>query len=163
MKKVLFIAALALLGFSNVNAQDGSFNVGANIGITTGDADVSYGLMISAEANYLFEVADEFKVGPSVSYVNYFGKTINGFDIDNASFIPLAAAGRFNASEKFDIGLDLGYGIGISPDGNDGGFYYRPLVGYKLNEQITLQAAYSGVSVDGGTFSNLAIGVMFAL
>lgn len=55
------------------------------------------------------------------------------------------------------------YAIGISPSGNDGGFYYRPIVGYKIGDDSQLNISYSGVSVNGGTFSNIGLGVMFGL
>ena len=169
MKKVLLIAVVAILGLGSVNAQEGVFNLGVNFGLPTGDADDFYSLAIGVEANYLFQVSEEFQVGPSVSYISYFGKSeVFGVqvDIDNAGFLPLAAAGRFNASEKFVIGADLGYAIGISPEENDGGFYYRPMVGYNINEKIQITASYSGISLSGdgdGTFSNFGLGAMFAL
>ena len=162
MKKVLLIAIFAICGLGTVNAQEGNFNAGINLGLPTGDADAGYTFVLGAEVNYLFTVSEGFEVGPSVSFVNYFGDEILGITIDSASFLPIAAAARYDASEKFVVGADLGYGIGISPDGNDGGFYYRPMVGYNLNEKITLQASYSGVSVNGGTFSNFGVGAMFS-
>jgi hypothetical protein len=169
MKKVLLIAGVVLLGLGNVNAQDGAFNLGVNFALPTGDAGDVYSFAIGVEANYLFQVSEEFQVGPSVSYISYFGKSeVFGIDvdIDNAGFLPLAAAGRFNASDKFVLGADLGYAIGINPEGNDGGFYYRPMVGYDVNEKIQITVSYSGVSLSGdgdGTFSNIGIGAMFAL
>ena len=167
MKKVLFVAFIAIIGLGKVNAQESSINVGVNFGLPTGDASDISSFAVGAEVNYLFEISDKFKVGPSISYTTYFGKTITvlgiSVDIDDVSFLPLAAAGRYNLSEKFVLGADLGYGIGINPDGNDGGFYYRPMIGFQLGEKISLQASYSNVSVDGGTFSNFGIGIMFSL
>ncbi len=161
MKKLLFIAMLAL-GLT-ANAQEGSFNVGANLGLATGDSSDGYGLTFSLEANYLFSVADQFEVGPSVSYLTYVGDEIGGFEVENASFMPIAAAGRYAVSETFTVGLDLGYGIGLSPDGIDSGLYYRPLVGYQVTESIMIQAAYSGISLDGSTASNVSLGAVFGL
>ncbi len=75
MKKVLFIAVV-VLGLGNINAQNGSFNAGVSIGLPTGDISDSSSLAISVEANYLFEISDQFKVGPSISYLHYTGKKI---------------------------------------------------------------------------------------
>ena len=168
MKKVLLIAVVALLGLGSVNAQEGMFNAGVNLGLPTGDASDVSSFAISLEANYLFDVSETFKVGPSISYLHYFGKDLDFGDfgtakVDDFSFLPIAAAGRYAASEKVTIGADLGYGIGISPDGQEGAFYYRPMIGYSISEAIMLQATYTGMSKDGITISNFGIGAMFAL
>ena len=64
MKKVLFIVAFVLIGLGSVNAQNGSFNAGVNIGFPTGDISDFYSLAISAEANYLFEISVNLKLVP---------------------------------------------------------------------------------------------------
>ncbi|MDO6601020.1 outer membrane beta-barrel protein [Tenacibaculum sp. 1_MG-2023] len=158
MKKLLLSIALVAFTFA-ATAQDGKFNLGVNLGLPTGDVSDFYSFVGSIEANYLFDVSEEFQVGPSASYSHFFGE--EGFG--DISFLPLAAAARFNASEQFVLGADLGYAIGISPDENDGGFYYRPMVGYNLNDKVMLQVSYSGVSMDGGSFANFGLGAMFAL
>ena len=165
MKKVLFIAVV-VLGLGNINAQNGSFNAGVSIGLPTGDISNSSSLAISVEANYLFEISDQFKVGPSISYLHYTGKKDilgSGFDANDISFLPIAAAARFAASEKFTIGADLGYGFGISPDDIEGAFYYRPMIGYNISEKVMLQATYTGMSKEGSTISNFGVGAMFSL
>ena len=165
MKKVLFIAVV-VLGLGNINAQNGSFNAGVSIGLPTGDISDSSSLAISVEANYLFEISGQFKVGPSISYLHYTGKKDilgSGYDQNDMSFLPIAAAARFAASEKFTFGADLGYGIGISPDDIEGAFYYKPMVGYNISEKVMLQATYTGMSKEGSTISNFGVGAMFSL
>lgn len=162
MKNLFLTIAIVAFGFV-ANAQDGQFNVGANIGLPIGDSSDGSSFVIGAEANYLFDLSDEFKVGPSVGYSHFIGKTVNGVDIPSSSFLPLAAAARYSVSEAFVLGADLGYGLGLSPDGNDGGFYYRPMVGYNVSDMIMVQLTYSGVSVNGGTASNVGLGAMFSL
>jgi len=63
-------------------------------------------------------------------------------------------------SEKFLVGLDLGYAIGASK-GVNGGFYFRPMVGYSILETILLQASLSSISADGGSISNFSIGAVY--
>ncbi|GAB1309307.1 hypothetical protein KH5_19900 [Urechidicola sp. KH5] len=163
MKKFLVTAVIAVFGISAF-AQNGNFNAGINFGFPTGDASDFSSFNLKVEVNYLFEVSEAFDVGPSMSYSHYFGKEIGstGINWDDVSFLPLAAAARFNASDKFAVGGDIGYAIGLSPSGNDGGFYYRPLVGYNVTDNIMIQASYSGISRDGGTFSNFGIGGMYS-
>ncbi|PQJ19680.1 hypothetical protein [Tenacibaculum sp. SG-28] len=159
MKKFLLLASFLALGFT-ANAQ---FSAGATFGLPVGDADNGYTFALGLDANYMFESDSAFKYGVAAGFLTYFGDEIAGFEIDNASFLPIAAAGRYGISDKFTLGADIGYAIGLSPDGNDGGFYYRPMLIYGLNERISFNLSYSGVSVDGGTFSNIGLGVMFNL
>ncbi|CAM1341091.1 outer membrane beta-barrel protein [Tenacibaculum amylolyticum] len=169
MKKFLLTIAMVAFGFA-ANAQDGQFNAGVNLGLPVGDASDISSFAVGAEVNYLFSVSDDFQVGPSVGFVNYFGKdtevTAGGVTVtisaSDAQFLPIAAAGRFAISDEFTLGADLGYAVGINT-GNDGGFYYRPMVGYNVADNIMIQATYSGVSVTGGSVANIGLGVMFGL
>ena len=163
MKKVL-VVALALIGFS-MSAQDG-FKLGANLGLPVGDAGDISGFSVGLDAQYMFETAGEFDLGVATGFTNSFGKTIGdstfSIEVDDVQFLPLAGVARYKASEEFSIGTDLGYALGIN-DGNDGGFYYRPTVGYAVSEGIEINASYTGISLDGGTWSTVNLGVLFSL
>ncbi len=163
MKKVL-VVALALIGFS-MNAQEG-FKLGANLGLPVGDAGDVSGFSVGLDAQYMFETAGEFDLGVATGFTNSFGKTIGdstfSIEIEDVQFLPLAGVARYKASEEFSIGADLGYAVGIN-DGNDGGFYYRPTVGYAVSEGIEVNASYTGISLDGGTWSTINLGVLFSL
>ena len=159
MKKLILVFALALTSF----AASAQFSLGASFGLPVGDAEPAYGFALSVDANYMFESEGEVNFGVAAAYLTYFGKDIGGVSVDNASFLPLAGALRYGASDKFTLGADLGYAVGLAPDGNDGGFYYRPMVAYGIGENTSINLSYSGVSVDGGTFSNIGLGIMFGL
>lgn len=167
MKKVFFVAVLAIVGLGKVNAQDGVLNGGFNIGLPLGDAENVSSLSLGAELNYMFPVAEGFTLGPSIQYSHFFGKEYNlgGVTVEGSdtSFLPISGAARFNVSDKFVLGANLGYAIGLSPDGNDGGFYYRPVIGYKIGDSSQLNLSYSGVSINGGEFTNVSLGVMFGI
>tara|TARA_R110001583_G_scaffold9965_12_gene46549 strand:- start:258 stop:746 length:489 start_codon:yes stop_codon:yes gene_type:complete len=162
MKKLFVLTAFAVFGLSNVNAQS-NFKAGVNVGLPLGDIKDLYTLNIGVEVNYLWEVSDQFDAGIIAGYSHYLGDSIGSFDFEDAGFIPIAAAGRFNVSDDFTIGADLGYAIGVSPSGNDGGFYYAPKVQYGVSESLDIVLAYKGVSVDGGTFSSINLGIEFGL
>lgn len=154
MKKLLLIAMVAV-GFT-VNAQKGELNLGGTVGLPIGDSE-NANVTGAIEANYLFEVSDEFKVGPSIAYWHFQQE---GADY---AFLPLSVAGRYNVSDKFIIGADLGYGIGVRPsEATQDGFYFRPLVGYEVSEKITLHLDYSNVSLDGATGSSIGIGGVYS-
>lgn len=164
MKKVVLIAALALIGLS-VNAQDG-LRIGANLGLPVGDAGDVSGFSIGLDAQYMFETAGEFDLGVATGFTNAFGKTIGdsnfSIEIDDIQFLPLAGVARYKASEEISIGADLGYALGIN-DGNDGGFYYRPTVAYTVSEGVEINASYTGISLDGGSWTTINLGVLFSL
>ncbi|AUC84432.1 hypothetical protein CW731_03560 [Polaribacter sp. ALD11] len=167
MKKVFFIAFLAVASLGELNAQEGVLNGGFNIGVPTGDASDISNLTLGAELNYMFPVADGFTLGPSVQYSHFFGKDVDligggTLEVSDASFLPISGAARFNVSEKFVVGANIGYAVGLD-ENNDGGFYYRPIVGYKIGGTTQLNLSYSGISNDGTNISNVSLGVMFGL
>jgi hypothetical protein len=170
MKKLILIAVFTVFGITASNAQ--SFNAGVGAAIPVGDVDAAYGFGVALDFSYLFPINDVFHVGPSASVMHYFGKEIAGFEIDDATFIPIGGEARFYL-EQFYFGANLGYGLGVS-DGNDGGFYYRPGVGYMFTEMIGATASYSGIvqtETDpvttlnpvnfGSTFNSVNLGVTF--
>ncbi|MCY2688224.1 hypothetical protein [Salinimicrobium sp. TH3] len=155
MKKFLvLIVSCLILGSVNSFAQE-NFKFGGNIGIPVGDADI-YDINYGADAAYFFEVSEGFSVGPMIGFTGY---SVEG---SNISFLPVAATGRYQfPASMFFLGADLGYAISLE-DGVDGGFFYRPKVGYNFG-LLGVIASYSGISVDGGTWSSINLGVEFSL
>lgn len=149
MKKLMLFAAAAVFSLTTMNAQDGELRAGLNGGATIGgDAKDFYGATFGLDVTYLFPVSDQFSVGGATGFQSiagdeitieggtFFGVTVpdQTTDVDNFNYIPLAAAGRFNASEAFVIGADLGYAIATGE--GDGGFYYAPVVAYNISEKF---------------------------
>ncbi|WP_431107613.1 outer membrane beta-barrel protein [Winogradskyella poriferorum] len=168
MKK-LFLAAFAVFAFASVNAQE--FKAGVSAALPMGDAGDVSSFGVNLDVSYLWEVSEDFKAGVASGYQHYFGSeedvTLFGqtvtVEYDDFGFLPIAAAGRYAVSEEFTLGADLGYAIGLSPDGNDGGFYYAPKVQYSISDSLDIVLAYKGVSLDGGSFDALSLGVEFGL
>lgn len=169
MKKLMLLAAVAVFSLSNVNAQ-GELRAGLNGGLPIGDFSDSYSFGFGLDVSYLWEVSDDFQAGIATGYNTYGGEDLTtdlGFfgtitvEIPNFDYIPLAAAGRFNASEAFVLGADLGYAIAAG-DG-DGGFYYAPMVAYNITEKFQAGISYRGVSADGGSFSTINLGVNYRI
>lgn len=167
MKKFLLVAVFAVFAFSAAQSQN-NMRVGVNAAIPMGDVKDGYSFGITGDFTYFFEVNDAFLVGPQASLLYYFGKeheystglgTIT-VKPDAALFLPIAASARYML-EQFSFGADIGYGIGLAPDGNDGGFFYRPKVAYDFGG-IGAVISYSGVSMDGGSFNSLNLGVEFS-
>lgn len=154
MKKLLLLTIFTIFGFTVAHSQS-NWKIGVNAGIPVGDAQDLSSFDLGGDVAYLFDVTDVFKVGPLAGYSYFFGEG----DLDDFSFIPLAASGRFSFSDAFFIGADLGYAIGVD-DGNDGGFYYRPKLGYNFGK-VALIGSYSGIEVtdDGPTVGSINLGI----
>ncbi|WP_442266487.1 hypothetical protein ACSIGC_01900 [Tenacibaculum sp. ZS6-P6] len=147
MKKILCIVAFVAFAFNGL-AQDGKLRIGANIGFTTGGNNSEF--VIGADVDYLFNTENKrFEIGAASGL---FVTTES-----NGIVLPLAFAGRFNATDKINLGVDTGYGIGMNNANN--GFYFRPIFEYKFASNMALRASYTGVG--GGGYLNA--GIMFNL
>ena len=149
-----FLVAAALLcipGTANANDQSDALHkeieikAGAVLAIPTGDAADFSGFGLGADVYYMFGKEDAWlNFGPTVGFRNYFGKEIEAdlfgetfsIDVGDVQFLPLAGAFRAKAFGLLNWGTDIGYAVGIS-DGNDGGFYFRPIVGVE-NRALTM-------------------------
>ena len=80
--------------------------------------------------------------------------------VDDQQYLTLAAAARLKLFGIVSGGADIGYAIGIN-DGNDGGFYFRPVVGIDIADTIELNVSYENISNDGVNWGNLNVGVLF--
>jgi len=161
MKKSILLFVITVMSIYGMNAQD--IKLGLNLGLPTGDIKDAYTFNLGVNASCLWQVSEEFDAGFIAEYSHFFGDSFDGFDIEDAGFLPIAAAGRINLSGGFTLGADLGYALGISPEGNDGGFFYQPKVQYGITEKIDILLSYKGISVDGGTFSTINVGVEFGI
>src|SRR5690554_2389325 len=133
MKKVLLIAAVAVLGLGVSNAQEEGIKLGVTAGLPMGDFSDWYSFGAGLDVSYFWEVGDGFLLGATTGYNHYFGKEVDfgfGFtaEAEDFQFIPLAATARYYISDGFFAGADLGYALALG-DGASGGFYYRPKVG----------------------------------
>jgi len=165
MKKLFLLSIIAVFAIGSVNAQ-GALKAGVNLGLPIGDAGDGWTFNVTLDVNYLWDAGENFKAGVATGFSHSFGDSIDtgigSFDVDDAQFLPLAGAARFAVSEELTLGADLGYAVGIN-DGNDGGFYYAPRAQYGLSEALDIVLAYRGVSLDGGSFDVITLGVEFGL
>jgi hypothetical protein len=164
MKKLLLLSAIVISTMS-VNAQD--FNLGLSGALPIGDAADFTTFGLNLDDNYLETISEKFDLGVAAGYHYYFGEDIDTpfgtFEAEDVGFLPIAAAARFNATESFTIGADVGYALGVNPDGNDGGFYYAPKIQYGVSETLDIVFAYKGISRDGGSFDAISLGIEFGL
>ncbi|MFC4220090.1 outer membrane beta-barrel protein [Flagellimonas marina] len=165
MKKILLFTSALILGISTIQAQN-SFYIGAHAGLPVNDGASNYtSFALTADVGYLFDISEDFKIGPTLGYSHTFGKDIDMgvlfAETDDIQFMPIAAASRFNISDKFTVGADVGFAIGINEE-NDGGFYYSPRAAYSLSKTIDAVLSYRGISGDSGNWNIISVGVEFS-
>ncbi len=160
MKKSILLLVLVFIGFGSVYGQ--GLRLGVNAGLPVGDVSDITSFQLGADVAYMVNLAEVASVGPMVGYSHFFGDSDNNAIVDETDwqFMPIAASGRFNLL-SLALGLDLGYALGLN-DGNDGGFYYRPQVGFSLG-RVGLIASYQGISRDGGSVNSVNLGLEFGI
>lgn len=161
MKKSILAVVITVLSMGAAVAQSGSFSAGINGGIPVGDAEDLTTFQIGANVAYRFSLGELFEVGGLVGYSHFFGESMDlgggvTLEVDDVQFIPVATTARVNFNSFF-AGADVGYAIGIS-DGNDGGFYYRPQVGYSFGK-FGVVASYQSISDSGFTIASVNLGL----
>lgn len=157
MKKII-LTAVAVFAFSFANAQDGGFKLGAHVGLPTGDIKDFSSANLGVDIAYVWKVADKFDAGLASGYTTYLGKD----GADATGFIPVVATGQYDIADNLFLGADLGYAIYAGSGSGDGGVLYQPKFGYKA-KKMEVYLGYKGISVTGGTFSSINLGVSFRL
>lgn len=152
MKKIFVILfAFFAIGYAQAQtyqsypSQESGFKVGIHLGLPVGDASDISSLSLGGDVAYLFNLAEDFKLGASVGYLAYTGKKVEGEKMDNLGFLPIAATAQYSIIENLFIGADLGYAIGLSPSDSDGGFYYLPKIGYQI-DLFEVYLGYRGIA-----------------
>ncbi len=160
---ILSMAMLAL-GYTAM-AQDvdrTSFKAGFYAGLPMGDAKDFSSFGLGLDLGYHWGVSELIDVGVVTGFMNAFVDTdsaAGAAGFDDFQIVPVAAAFRIYPTYSFKLGADVGYGVGIN-EGNEGGFYWRPTMGYNLSGNTELNVSYLNVSNDGD-FSMLTLGVIF--
>lgn len=162
MKKIKLVLVLAIMSTFALQAQ--TFKVGATLGIPLADAADISTFVLGVDAYYYFtDIDDTVEIGATAGFRNFFGDEIDVLgqtvEIDDAQFVPLAAAARLKLFGIVSGGADIGYALGIT-DGLDGGFYFRPVVGIDIADTIELNASFENIS-DAATWGNFNVGVLF--
>lgn len=164
MKKFFCILILALLSHT-VFAQEG-FKIGLQGGIPLGDLDDQLSLVAALDVGYMWALGEVVDLGPASGYIigftDKFDQASPFADLPNVQFVPAAASLRIWPSNSFSFGADGGYAIGIN-EGNDGGLYVRPVIGFLFSALTEINLSYTNVSLDGGSYSSATVGILFTI
>lgn len=159
MKQLFLILALYSLG---LQAQEG-FKIGLNGGIpVSGETNDAVSLVIGADLGYMVALGEVVDAGVLTGFINGFPEKYDsgGIDLPNVQFLPIAGSIRIWPSNAFSFGADLGYALGIN-EGNQGGFYYKPILGYLMGPRTEVNVSYTGIGVEGFEWATLNIGFLY--
>lgn len=168
-KTVVLVVAFMAIGFSSMAqyVDRSSFKAGFYAGLPVGDASEVSSFALGLDLAYHWGVSEMFDAGLASGFLNAFGETesvtvgdvtVEG-EFGDYQIIPLAAALRLYPTYDFKLGADVGYAVGIN-EGNEGGFYLRPTMGYNISGNTELNVSYMNIS-NNGNFSMVALGILF--
>lgn len=153
---LMFLCGLCL-------AQQG-FKLGVHGAVPVGDNQDVVSLVAGVDAGYMYALGEMIDVGAAVGFINGFPEKYNqelgAEDLPHVQFLPLAASIRFWPSNSLSIGGDAGTALGIN-EGNEGGFYYKPTIGYLMGAQTEVSLSYTGISVEEADWATINLGLLY--
>ena len=164
MKKVVFVLLIALIG-NGLYAQEG-IKLGIQAGLPYNDFNDFSSVMVGADIGYMRALGEVVDLGVMTGIIHGFPKTfvledagVTIEDNEAIDFIPLALSTRIWPSQDFSVGVDVGQAFGIS-DGNDGGFYLRPIIGYLFGTYTEINVSHTSIKLDDATWSTINFGIL---
>ena len=160
--KPFYLAFLALVMTANLHAQQG-FKLGGHGSLpVSGDANNAASLAVGIDTGYIFALGEVVDLGAMTGYIHGFPEKYDngGADLPSIQFLPLAGSVRIWPSNSFSFGVDGGYAVGLN-DGNDGGLYYKPIIGYLMGAQTEISLSYTGIGVDGFDWATVNFGILY--
>ncbi len=162
IRKLLSLVLFAL-ACATVSSQEG-FKIGAHGGIPLGDVNDQIGIVIGADVGYLWAPNKIFDLGVKAGIIHGFPETFRAETVSvklpSVQFAPIAGSVRIWAAKSFSFGGDVGHAIGLN-DGNKGGFYYRPQIGFQVGPQSEINLSYTAIDLGDTTWSTVTLGYVY--
>jgi len=166
MKKLFLFSILSIFTIGGIHAQ-GNFEASANVGLIVGDASDFFSFKAGIAVAYLFEVSDEFQVGPEIGYDNYFAKDFSAggitFKTDDVGVVPILAKAKYSLSDRINAHVGVGYAV-FTGDGDGGEFTWKLGGSYEFTEDWEAGVGYNSINGDGGEYAagiNMMISATF--
>ncbi len=162
MKKLILVLTCAFLGMG-LQAQEG-FKLGIHGGLPIDDFNDNVSLMLGFDTGYMYALGEVVDLGVMTGFIHGFAEKFDSDTIvaglPNMQFIPMAASIRVWPSNSISLGVDGGYALGIN-EGNDGGLYYKPILGYLMGPYTEVNFSYTTVDMDDVKWNSLNIGILY--
>lgn len=164
MKKGLLVLA-CIFFTAGCFAQEG-FKLGFQAGLPYSDFNDRASVMVGADFGYMRALGEVVDLGIMTGLIHGFPKTYvfqeAGVEIERneaIDFVPLALSIRAWPSQSFSFGIDGGQAFGIS-DGNDGGLYFRPILGFLFGTYTEINVSHTTIKLEGDTWSTVNFGIL---
>ena len=163
MKNSIAVFLFCLIGMG-LYGQRG-MKIGIHGGLPLNDFEEEASIMLGLDAGYRFALGEVVDFGVMTGYIHAFPEKYHldyGENLPSIQFVSLAGSVRIWASNSFSVGGDIGKAIGIS-EGNKGGFYYRPAIGYLMGAQTEVNISYTGISLEEKSWKTLSFGIVYTI
>ena len=161
MKNTIFALAFTVLGMG-LHAQEG-LKLGIQAGLPINDFNDEISLVAGLDLGYMWALGEVVDLGISTGLIYGFKESfqsdIIADNLTDVQFVPLAASLRIWPSNSFSFGVDAGYGLGLN-EGNDGGIYYRPIIGYLMGPLTEINLSYTGIQLENRTWNTVTLGFL---
>lgn len=161
MKHIFLVVVFALFGMGS-HAQEG-LKVGLHAGLPINDFNDEISLMAGLDLGYLWALGEVVDLGVSTGLIYGFKESFQSDELaeglTDVQFVPLAASVRIWPSNSFSFGIDGGYGLGLNK-GNEGGIYYRPIIGVLLGPMTEINLSYTGIELENRTWNTVTLGFL---
>ncbi len=164
MKKIALIFVFMLFGFATY-AQEG-MKFGIQGGLPFNDFNDDVGVVAGADFGYSWALNEVIDLGIMTGYIYGFPekfKTGNALlDLPSIQFAPLSASLRIWPTKSFSFGGNVGQAFGLN-GAKEGGFYYRPQLGYLMSACTEVNLSYTAIGLDNKTWATVTLGMLYTL
>ncbi len=154
---------IPLLVFGSLAYGQEGFKLGLHGGLPLGtEANDAVSLVAGVDTGYHLALGEVVDAGIMTGYILGFPEQFDsgGADLPHVQFLPLALSVRFWMTNSFCLGGEAGKAFGLN-SGNEGGFYYRPMVGYLMGPQTQVTLSYTGIDSENLPWETLNLGVVY--
>ncbi len=163
MKNLLAATLMALFSFTFLQAQEG-FKIEIQGGLPFNDFNTDVSLAIGLDVGYMRAINPTFDLGATVGYIHGIPETFHSevvlTDLPTIQFVPLAGSVRIWPSRSISFGIDAGHALGLN-EGNDGGLYYRPTVGFLFGTSTEINLSYTSIGVGDRDWTTVTLGIEY--
>ena len=162
MKNLLLVCAITLFAIS-AHAQEG-FKLEIQGGLPYNDFNDEVSVTLGFHTGYMRAINEWLDLGGAVGYIHGIPETYHTdvvlTDLPSVQFLPLAGSFRIWPSRDFSFGLDAGQALGLN-EGNDGGLYYRPTIGFLFGTSTEINLSYTNIGLDSRDWTTITLGIEY--